>query len=77
MFNLALFPSLTFVPSVASCSVISYACASLSRVRVFMQSSRMFQKFPDHVSGFVQVKLFQFFVLIEGRGTSLASVPTF
>jgi len=46
------------------------------RGRVVMQSSRMFQNVPDHVTGFVQFKLAQFFVLSEGRESSLASVAS-
>ena len=70
----ALFSSLAFVHIVAPYSAISYACVAFSRGRVVMQSSRTFQNFPGHVTGFVQFKLAQFFVLSEGRESSLASV---
>jgi len=72
----ALFSSLAFVQSVASYSAISYACVAFSSGRVVTQSSKMFQKIPDHVTGFAQFKLAQFFVSSEVRESSLVSVTS-
>jgi len=70
----ALFSSLAFVHSVASYSAIFYACVAFSGYRVVMQSSRMFQNVPDHVTGFVQFKLAQFFVSSTGASSFMSLV---
>ena len=49
----------------------SYACVAFSRYRQMMQSLRMLQKLPGHVTGLLQFRLVSFLCFKHGEGEQL------